>query len=171
AAALGVLIVDEAVYALQEMQPGLEKVYFTLQEELLKPQAQAVYKPSEGLDTLVRDGALPPARQQVAQVLLTAVKPKAPARWDVNPALERQQKYASLVQQVGWALFASAAYNGNEVLSYDKDARRWVFKSGALDQARKSGYLGLQQKDLKDPMTGGDLKLESLAVVEKEFTP
>src|SRR4029079_10720393 len=38
--ALGVLIVDEAVYALQEMQPGLEKVYFTLQEELLKPQAQ-----------------------------------------------------------------------------------------------------------------------------------
>ncbi len=37
AAALGVIIVDEAVYALQEMQPGLEKVYFTLQEELLKP--------------------------------------------------------------------------------------------------------------------------------------
>src|SRR5262249_4091675 len=29
AAALGVIIVDEAVYALQEMQPGLEKVYFT----------------------------------------------------------------------------------------------------------------------------------------------
>src|SRR5262249_15878968 len=28
-AALGVIIVDEAVYALQEMQPGLEKVYFT----------------------------------------------------------------------------------------------------------------------------------------------
>src|SRR5262249_40770171 len=30
-AALGVIIVDEAVYAMQEMQPGLEKVYFTLQ--------------------------------------------------------------------------------------------------------------------------------------------
>src|SRR6202043_3043135 len=37
-AALGVIIVDEAVYALQEMQPGLEKVYFTLQEELLEPK-------------------------------------------------------------------------------------------------------------------------------------
>src|SRR5262249_53944797 len=47
-AALGVLIVDEAVYALQDMQPGLEKVYFTLQKELLKPQAQAVFKPGEG---------------------------------------------------------------------------------------------------------------------------
>jgi hypothetical protein len=32
------------------MQPGLEKVFFTLQEELLKPQAQAVYKPSDTLD-------------------------------------------------------------------------------------------------------------------------
>src|SRR5437868_5629917 len=31
-AALGIIVVDEAVYALQEMQPGLEKVYFTLQE-------------------------------------------------------------------------------------------------------------------------------------------
>src|SRR6202007_3054704 len=46
AAALGVLVVDEAVYALQDMQPGLEKVYFTLQEELLKAQAQVLSKPS-----------------------------------------------------------------------------------------------------------------------------
>ena len=58
AAALGVLVVDEAVYALQEMQPGLEKVYFTLQEELLKPQAQVLYKPSETVETLVRQPAL-----------------------------------------------------------------------------------------------------------------
>ena len=36
AAAIGVIVVDEAVYALQDLQPGLEKVYFTLQEELLE---------------------------------------------------------------------------------------------------------------------------------------
>ena len=47
-AALGVIIVDEAVYALQEMQPGLEKVYFTLQEELLKPQAQTALQAERG---------------------------------------------------------------------------------------------------------------------------
>ena len=57
-AALGVLIVDEAVYALQEMQPGLEKVYFTLQEELLKPKAHVLYKPSENLNDLVREPVL-----------------------------------------------------------------------------------------------------------------
>ena len=96
AAALGVLIVDEAVYALQEMQPGLEKVYFTLQEELLKPQAHILYKPSEGIDTLVREPALAAAKQQIAEVLLTAIKPSIPAHWDVNPGLERQRK----VQQI-----------------------------------------------------------------------
>ncbi len=49
---------DEAVYALQEVRPGLEKVFFTLQQELLKPQAQAVYKPNQTLDTLVREPEL-----------------------------------------------------------------------------------------------------------------
>ena len=86
------LVVDEAVYALQEMQPGLEKVYFTLQEELLKPQAQVLYKPSETIDTLVRQPALTDGQQQIAEVLLTAVKPKPPARWEVNPVVERRQK-------------------------------------------------------------------------------
>ena len=46
AAALGVIVVDEAVYALQDLQPGLEKVYFTLQEELLKPQVQIKFSPA-----------------------------------------------------------------------------------------------------------------------------
>ncbi len=37
-AAVGLTIVDEAVFALQDMQPGLERVYFQLEEELLQPQ-------------------------------------------------------------------------------------------------------------------------------------
>lgn len=37
-AALGLSAVDEAVFALQEMRPGLERVFFMLQEELLKPR-------------------------------------------------------------------------------------------------------------------------------------
>jgi uncharacterized protein YfaS (alpha-2-macroglobulin family) len=38
AAALGVMVVDEAVFALQEMQPGLEKVYFYLEKEIATPR-------------------------------------------------------------------------------------------------------------------------------------
>jgi len=38
AAAIGLTIVDEAVFALQEMQPGMEKVYFYLEEQLRQPR-------------------------------------------------------------------------------------------------------------------------------------
>ena len=43
--ALAIAVVDESVFFLQEMQPGLEKVYFMLQQELLKPRYQIRYHP------------------------------------------------------------------------------------------------------------------------------
>jgi len=36
--ALGLMVVDEAVFALQEMQPGLEKVYYYLEKEIATPR-------------------------------------------------------------------------------------------------------------------------------------
>src|SRR4029077_6411467 len=125
AAALGVLIVDEAVYALQEMQPGLEKVYFTLQEELLKPKTQIIFKPRESIDILVRDSEVPADKQQIAQVLLTSVQPKPPARWQVPPEFERRQKVGGQLQQIGWAFMSYASNSGQQFISYDKAARRW----------------------------------------------
>src|SRR5262249_39556419 len=165
-AAVGVIVVDEAVYALQEMQPGLEKVYFTLQEELLKPQAQAVYRPSESIDGLVRQGELPPAKQQIAQVLLTAVKPKPPARWEVAPAVERKQRVEGQVQQLGWAMFNYAA-TGKSFLEYDKAAKRWAFKPGLFEDMLKAGQLNADM--IKDPF-GAKFTPESLAKLEKHFT-
>ncbi len=38
AAALGISVVDEAVFALQDMKPGLEKVYFLLEKEIATPR-------------------------------------------------------------------------------------------------------------------------------------
>ncbi|MDQ2800599.1 MAG: MG2 domain-containing protein, partial [Armatimonadota bacterium] len=37
-AALGLAMVDESVFALSELQPGLQKVYFTLEKELMEPK-------------------------------------------------------------------------------------------------------------------------------------
>lgn len=37
-AALCVAVVDEAVFAVSELQPGLEKVYFRLEQEIMKPR-------------------------------------------------------------------------------------------------------------------------------------
>ncbi len=39
-AALGIQVVDEAVFALQDARPGLLKLFFALEEELLKPSYQ-----------------------------------------------------------------------------------------------------------------------------------
>ncbi|HEV2474569.1 MAG TPA: alpha-2-macroglobulin family protein [Chthonomonadales bacterium] len=40
AAALGIAMVDESVLALTELKPGLERVYFTLEKELLTPKVE-----------------------------------------------------------------------------------------------------------------------------------
>jgi len=165
-AALGVLIVDEAVYALQEMQPGLEKVYFTLQEELLKPQAQMLYKPSEGIDTLIREPVLVDSKQQVAEVLLTAARPKAPARWAVDPVNERRQKLETQVSQIGYALWGRATQD-QAFMKYDKDTKAWAFIPELLDECVKGGWLDKSQ--LTDPM-GSKITLDSLAKQEKLFT-
>ena len=163
AAALGILIVDEAVYALQEMQPGLEKVFFTLQEELLKPQAQAVYKPREKLDDLVRQPNVADAQQQAAQVLLAGIRPKPPAHWEINPVIERHRKMEEQIAAVGSALWWHYFMSGKPTLS--KDAKS--FQPDLLDELVKAKMLDAKQ--LTDPV-GGKLTLEELAVVEKNFT-
>ena len=43
AAALGLAIVDESVFALQEQDPGFLKLYFLLERELMKPKYQIKY--------------------------------------------------------------------------------------------------------------------------------
>jgi hypothetical protein len=164
-AALGILIVDEAVYALQEMQPGLEKVYFTLQEELVKPQAQAVYKPGEPIDQIVREPILTDAKQQIAEVLLTSIKPKAPAEWTVDPAVERRRKMDNQLAQIGSALYQHAFTK--PFMVQDKNTKKWSFAPDLLKDVIQEKLLDANA--LTDPV-GGTLTLESLARLDKEFT-
>ncbi|HID08391.1 MAG TPA: hypothetical protein EYP10_14735, partial [Armatimonadetes bacterium] len=82
-AALGITIVDESVYALQEMQPGLEKVYFMLEREIMKPRYEI-----HGFEPLrilrerppmprveARPVALDETRERAARVLFAAAMP------------------------------------------------------------------------------------------------
>jgi hypothetical protein len=166
AAALGVIVVDEAVYALQDMQPGLEKVYFTLQEELLKPQVQIQYKPSDTLDNLVRQPVLRADKQQVAEVLLTAVHPRPPARWEVAPDVERKNRYESQVQQIGWGLYRYA-WSNESFMKHDEKADRWQFRADLLQELTRTG--NVNPAALNAPL-GGQLTLADLSRTEKGFT-
>lgn len=74
-AALGVYVVDESVFALSELQPGLEKIFFTLEEEILKPRFEIhgltpseIVKPAEDKAELAKN------QQQAAKVLFAAAK-------------------------------------------------------------------------------------------------
>jgi uncharacterized protein YfaS (alpha-2-macroglobulin family) len=167
AAALGVIIVDEAVYALQEMQPGLEKVYFTLQEELLKPQAHILYKPSQRIDDLVREPVLADARQQAAEVLFTSIKPRMPARWEVNPEFERRQKFDQMMPQIGSALFEVATQQ-NSIVVLDRQTKTWQFAPDLLTTTFKQ--YGWADNTFPDPF-GGKLKIASLSRLSADCSP
>jgi len=92
AAALGIIVVDEAVYALQEIKPGLEKVYFTLEHELTKPKYQIEFGPAENLASLVKARDIQAKKQQVAKVLLAKAEPVANVALWQNPVTTRLQK-------------------------------------------------------------------------------
>jgi len=93
--ALGVTIVDETVFALQEMQPGLERVYFALEKELLKPRYEIHGFTGEGVIT----GRLPfekprpveqeALRQRAAAVLFAASQTRDPYTLTANTYDER----------------------------------------------------------------------------------
>ncbi|MFN3420512.1 MAG: MG2 domain-containing protein, partial [Armatimonadota bacterium] len=77
-AALGITVVDESVFALAEMQPGLERLYFALEQELLTPRYEVhgwelrpiLLRRDEERRT--RDEV---RAQRVAQILLAAAMP------------------------------------------------------------------------------------------------
>jgi len=75
-AALGLAGVDEAVFALSDMKPGLELVYFTLQAELLKPRYEIHAAMPAGPSQVTGPSAqaAPPSEQQARQVLFSAAE-------------------------------------------------------------------------------------------------
>jgi hypothetical protein len=89
-AALGVTIVDESVFALQEMQPGLERIYFALERELLEPRYEIHGFTAEGIVTgkLPFEEARPEEdealRQRAATVLFAAAQTRDPYTLNVN---------------------------------------------------------------------------------------
>jgi len=89
AAALGIAIVDESVFALQELHPGLEKIFFTLEREIMKPRYEIH---GYHIDDLIKDPPQPmplprpepmvwdDQQQEAARVLLASAEaPPAPS--------------------------------------------------------------------------------------------
>src|ERR1035441_2720807 len=88
-AALGLQVVDEAVFALAEKQPGFAKVFFYLEQEVMKPRYEIH---SLSMSDVVGPPVAEPVgaaaqldRQNLAaRALFSATEMAAPARLDVE---------------------------------------------------------------------------------------
>ncbi|MCP4641130.1 MAG: hypothetical protein GY851_11880, partial [bacterium] len=107
--AIGVTIIDESVYALQEIHPGLEKVYFTLEKEIMQPRYEIhgyklddIVSGQPGLP--VRPGGMAKGQwtdtqQEAARVLLASAPavPEPPVR--LNTFIQRQRQADTAVRE------------------------------------------------------------------------
>ena len=160
ASALGVMVVDEAVFALQEMQPGLEKIYFYLEKEIAKPRYEIhAYELDQCLPTpyptpmpRIELEKLESRRDTAAKVLFASAKGVGEYPLHVNTykrdnkALAFQQKMAQQLMPKYQKIVKALAELSKE-LKKDNNQRR---KEGAdLQLLVSKGYLS--QQDAEDP--------------------
>lgn len=153
AAALGVNVVDESLFAIQEMQPGMEKVYFYLEKELATPRYEI-----HGFEMpMLIGGPIPGAKpiplqedarkQQAARVMLASVKAPETAVFTQDTYSERlataRQKWLEQLQ-------APAQKIQNAIELYNEAHPQAQLKTKDLLAPLLQKKL-LTQQDLTDP--------------------
>ncbi|MFC1609959.1 MG2 domain-containing protein [Myxococcota bacterium] len=92
-AALGLSGVDEAVFALQEARPGLERVYFMLQEEILEPRYEIeTHVPFSASQAIQQSEPLNPEQQQAGIALFSLAKGGGPPQRAASLLWQEQQR-------------------------------------------------------------------------------
>ena len=154
--ALGVIVVDEAVFALQEMQPGLEKVYFYLEKEIATPQYEIHGYELDGLisPSMPQDDVRPLAgsRESAARVLLASAKGTGDYTLHVNTYI-RDNKGQAFQQKMIEQLMPRHQKILEALGKFSERHRRMFqerFKQGiGLDVLVREGYL--KRSDIVDP--------------------
>ena len=151
--ALGVMVVDEAVFALQEMQPGLEKIYFYLEKEIATPRYEVH---GWSLDqSMEPEGPSPQSatrRDTAARVLLASAKGVGDYTLQVdtykrdNKAAAFQAKMAALLAG-RWQTVAQAVRQFGQ--KHHGDVPRIDPKDLTVQRLVKEGLL--KQADALDP--------------------
>lgn len=150
-AALGVSIVDESVFALQEMQPGLEKIYFMLEKEIMTPRYEihAYTMDQVILDTpLIKEeaGEHQQIREKAAQVLLASAENLVAYDVNVDTFTQKLQSVVPAIQEKIMADF-QAIYNA--IYEFSKKQKKLLTAKQGLDAVVKAGLLKAEQ--LRDP--------------------
>ena len=123
ATALGVQVVDEAVFGLMEFRPGLERIYFQIEAELGAPRYQ-IGVPGLPALTADPDAAHDAATQQQARLLFAASDPVDAYPVSINTFAGAQATVAGLVRPM-------VAQRGEAYL----DRLRGLVRAGLADEA------------------------------------
>ncbi len=165
AAAMGINIVDESVFALQEMQPGMERIYFTLERELLKPRYEIhEFEMNEVLSPtpLPRfgegargrgEGAEPeltPAirQQKAARILFAASAPRVTPAINVNTYTSKLEavmgKWNEATQRDGKAIWLAAKkyFDKHNAWVNDKEVVTLLLRENLISEKALSDPLG-----------------------------
>jgi hypothetical protein len=102
-AALGLQVVDEAVFALAEKNPGFAKVFFYLEQEVMKPRYEIHSVSMEGL--LGTPEATPLEHDLEARALFSAAAMADPAHVDREVGRTLPTEKFAEYQQRYWAVF------------------------------------------------------------------
>ncbi len=156
AAALGVMVVDEAVFALQEMQPGLEKVYFYLEKEIATPRYeihgyeldQCIMPPPPDVDIRAEQKQ----RDTAAKVLLASAKGVGEYSLNIN-TYQRDNRAQMFLQKMSPLMFPRYQKIQEALNKFSQDHRKLLqkhFKDAVtLDTLVREGYC--KQADVLDP--------------------
>jgi len=155
--ALGIQVVDESVFALQEIQPGLAKAYFTLAKELLEPKyeihgvepADLVAWSAEPHATSAAISHQPStfdSRQTAAQVLFSAAAQAVDFSLTGNSYDEKLAKFREKWQPV----VAEDARKVHDALNrYRQEQGQYPRPEQGLEPLLAQGML--TEEDLRDP--------------------
>ncbi|MHB0939278.1 MAG: MG2 domain-containing protein [Armatimonadota bacterium] len=147
--ALGVAIVDESVYALSELQPGLEKIYFTLEKELMEPKYEIHgLTPADlvlGKPLPVDPAARETQRQHAAEMLFAAVPGQGDFDFRVNTY---QQRWEKLQEKIAKEMENAHKRIANAIRKYQKDTGQQLTAEQSLFYLVERGYL--KTADLRD---------------------
>ncbi len=142
-AALGVAIVDESVFALSELQPGLERIYFLLEKELMEPKYEIHGLRPTGLlhPNTLRDTPLTElSRQRAATVVLASAEAKVNFDFRSNTYKDRWNqilmKAVPLIEKDYLKIYdAVVRYrNENKTTLTEAEGLPWLIKKGYLSQ-------------------------------------
>ncbi len=151
-AVIGVEIVDEAVFALSEKQPGFEKIFFYLEQELLKPRYEIhSFSSDEIVPASLTEPVQMVRRETAAKVLLAAATEINPYTVKTDAGRDflsaKQNEYASSYYQINYAQSTKLVEGLNRYFAEQHITRFEL--PGDLPKAVKARYV--KQSDLLDP--------------------